>query len=99
MSAEAVGGGLLISILSCHCDHGPLLETMAMGVALLLRDCFNEGIVWMFEVEVRLVEGPAGRSGSYDPPVTTTDFGRLTSYQEDFRNYAKVKYRIGKWPV
>lgn len=57
MAAETVGGGELISVSlgSCHCDHGPLLETMAMGVVLLLRDCFNEGIVWMFEVEVGLV--------------------------------------------
>lgn len=75
MTAEAVGGGESISILmgSCHCDQGPLLETMAMGLALLLRACFNDGIVWMFKVEVRLVEGSVGRSGSYDPPVTTAD--------------------------
>ena len=84
MAAEAVGGGEMISILlgSCHCDEGPLLETMAMGFALFLRACFDDGdgIVWMFEVEVRLVEGPAGRSGSYDPPITTADFGRRSSY-------------------
>lgn len=47
--ADAVGGGELISVLlgSCHCDQGPLSETMAMGVALLLLTCFNDGIVWM----------------------------------------------------
>ncbi len=91
MAAEAVGGGELVSMLlrSCHCDQSPLLETMAMGVALLLRACFKDGIVGMFEVEVCLVERLVGRSGSYDPPVTTTDFGRRSSYQEDFRNCAK----------
>lgn len=94
--ADAVGGGELISVLlgSCHCDQGPLSETMAMGVALLLLACFNDGIVWMGEVEVGLVEGPPGRSGSYDPPVTTADFKRSPSCQQGFRNFSKMKYGI-----
>lgn len=96
--ADAVGGRELILVLSrsCHCDQGPLLETIAMGVALLLLACFNDGIVRVFEVEVGLVEGPPGRSGSYDPPVTTAGFRRRPSCQQDFRNSAKMKYRIRK---
>lgn len=91
MAAETVGGGELISVSlgSCHCDHGPLLETMAMGVVLLLRDCFNEGIVWMFEVEVGGLVG-WGSSRQIRKLRSTSNHNRLWKAAELPRGVQKL---------